>query len=331
MIKVLVTGASGSIGLQFVNILQHNSFSVRILSRKALPSHLFEKPVESVVGDMTDNDCLKKAICNVEIVFHLAAKLHINNPDEKDLEDYINVNVKGTVALVRAAEKYGVRRFIYISTISVYGNTKSFQVADELSPLKLSTYYARTKYEAEKYVLGAKNLTTNTQIGIVLRAASVYGPNMKGNYVSLIRALRKNLFLPIGKGLNRRTLIYIDDLISACLVAAKHPKAPGRIFNVTDGQPHSFSEIIETVCKCLHKRPPRFFIPFNVAYYLTYILEKFAKLVNKRSPVTTILLDKLTEDLAVSSLKIEKELGFKPKFDLKAGFSKTLNQKQVGL
>src|SRR5690606_11500198 len=98
-------------------------------------------------------------------------------------------------------------------------------------------------------------------LGVVLRLGAVYGSHVKGNYERMIRALARNRFIPVGKGLNRRTLIYEKDVGRAAALAVSHPSATGRVFNVTDGKFHTLNEIIESICSAMGRKPPRWFLP----------------------------------------------------------------------
>jgi len=156
---------------------------------------------------------------------------------------------RGTAAVVEAAIKAGVKRVVFFSTIGVYGPSESC-VLNEMSPTHPDTLYAQTKPAAEEIVLDAKE-TDGQPLGTVLRLGAVYGSRIKGNYERLTRALERHRFIPIGGGLNRRTLVYDKDVGRAAALAVSHPAAAGRVFNVTDGEFHPLNEIIESICSAL--------------------------------------------------------------------------------
>ncbi|MCG6535826.1 MAG: NAD-dependent epimerase/dehydratase family protein [Syntrophales bacterium LBB04] len=119
-------------------------------------------------------------------------------------------------------------------------------VLNERSPTHPETFYAQTKLSAEQIVLNARG-ADGQPLGTVLRLGAVYGSRIKGNYERLTHALARHRFIPIGNGLNRRTLVYDKDVGRAAVLAVSHPAASGQIFNVTDGQFHALNEIIESV------------------------------------------------------------------------------------
>ena len=318
----LVTGATGAIGPGLIRALIERGYSVQAFVRSMPPPGLLPEQVTLVQGDMLDQRAVQRAVNGVDVVFHLAAKLHINNPDSALEGEYQRVNVEGTRLLLKSAVGAGVRRFVYFSSICVYGASQPKVVFGEEAVPAPQTIYARTKYEAEKLVLDSA--PRQPPIGVVLRLAAVYGPSMKGNYPTLIRALRKGRFWPLGKGTNRRTLVHEQDVVAAALLAAEKPQAAGHLYNVTDGQVHTFNNILAAISQALDRQPPQYHLPAAPVRLLAGMMEDAFHLVHCRSPIGRSTVDKLLEDIAVSGDKIQQELGFRPLFDLEAGWRETV-------
>ena len=201
----------------------------------------------------------QSAMRGVDAVVHMAALLHIINPPPEMREKYEHVNNGGTATVVEAAIKVGVKRVVLFSTIAMYGPSDGC-VLNEMSPTHPDTFYAQTKRAAEQIVLNARG-AVGQPLGTVLRLGAVYGSRIKGNYERLTHALARNRFIPIGNGLNRRTLVYDKDVSRAAALAVSHPAAAGRVFNVTDGTFHTLNEIIESICSALGRKPPRLSLP----------------------------------------------------------------------
>lgn len=313
-----VTGATGVVGPVLVRDLLERGYRVRALVRRPVSKDELPDEVEIFQGDLLNEEVLRKAIEGVDVVFHLAAKLHINNPDASLKEEYKRVNVSGTKRLLDVANS--VNRFIYFSSIAVYGKSKPREEliteSDEVFP---DTLYAETKYEGERIVLENNN-------GVVLRLAAVYGKGMKGNYPRLVNALKKRRYLHIGKGTNRRTLVHVKDVSCAAIIAAENANAVGKIYNVTDGAVYSIKKIIETICKVLEISPPKFHLPESAVRMTAGIFEDAFALIKKRAPVNRATIDKLLEDIAVSGDKMKTELGFQPQYDLLKGWKETLDR-----
>ncbi len=312
--KVLVTGASGAIAPILVSELIAQNHHVKVLIRNP-NENLLPKETEIIIGDLRDETALEKAVADAEWIFHFAAKLHINNPNEKLKAEYQAVNVKATKKLLEISRNH-CEKFIFASTINVYGTTDGTEIFDEKSPLDPVGIYAQTKAEAEKFVLAEKS-------GVVLRLAAVYGSRMKGNFPRLVKAIKKGRFVFIGKGDNRRTLIHAKDVVKAAILCAENENANGNIYNVTDGEIHTLYEIVEAIAKALNKKTPNIKLPIAFVKPLVGIGDNLTKLIGKPLNLRN-MLEKINEDMAISGTKIQKELGFKPEFDLKKGWEETV-------
>jgi len=360
---VLVTGATGAIGPCVVQTLVQAGFRIRAFSYDAPAVGTFQQRVEVLVGDVTDQVAVQSVMQGVDAVIHMAALLHIVNPPPELREKYERVNIGGTAVVVEAAIKAGVKRVVLFSTIAVHGPSGGC-VLNETSQTYPDTFYAQTKCAAEQIVLNARDEEGHA-MGTVLRLGAVYGSRIKGNYERLTRALAGNRFIsvgsnlgtrskflkkfghvprlpfiPIGSGLNRRTLVYDKDVGRAAALAVSHPAAAGRIFNVTDGEYHTMNEIIESICSALGRKAPRLSLPIGSTRTLAGIVDKVSRgIVGTRSRilansghVPTIplaiqaMLDKYTEDIAVDGSLIRKELGFVPQYDLQAGWEETIRE-----
>jgi UDP-glucose 4-epimerase len=163
-------------------------------------------------------------------------------------------------------------------------------------------------------------------IGTVLRLAAVYGSRVKGNYRQLLTALERGWFFPIGRGRNRRTVIYDKDVATAAVLTLQHPAAAGRLYNVSDGQYHRLEEIIEAICRALGRIPPRLSLPAAPVRFAVGLFEDALKMIGLKPPVSRATIDKYLEDVAVDGRLIQKELGFTPGFDLTAGWEDAVRE-----
>jgi nucleoside-diphosphate-sugar epimerase len=217
-----------------------------------------------------------------------------------------------------------VKRVVLFSTIAMYGPSDG-RVLNEMSPTHPDTFYAQTKRAAEQVVLNARG-ADGQSLGTVLRLGAVYGSRIKGNYERLTRALARNRFIPIGNGLNRRTLVYDKDVGRAATLAVSHPAAAGRVFNVTDGGFHTLNEIIESICVALGRKPPWLSLSVGPTRTLIGLIEKGSLAIGIKTPVTRAIIDKYTEDIVVDGSLIQKELGFVPQYDLNTGWEETIRE-----
>lgn len=320
--QVLVTGATGTIGPVLIRSLQDRGYRVRALVRNPPPPAGLPDGTYVLRGDILDSQALEVATDGAEIVFHLAAKLHVNNPSLRLRNEYERVNVEGTQHVVNAARAAGVRRLVFFSTISVYGPTGA-QPVDEMAMPRPDTVYAETKLRAEQLALSAKHANSGRPLAVVLRMAAVYGPRVRGNYQRLARALAQGRFIPVGNGSNLRTLVYVEDAVRAAILASQHPLAAGRIYNVSDGAVRSLREIISAICEALGRRPPGIYLPVRPARSAAVALDRALALAGG-SPRLVSAIDKLAESVAVRADRIQHELGFRPMYDLRHGWQETV-------
>src|SRR5438132_2784178 len=302
MKRCLITGATGAVGPQVVKAFQAAGYIVRILVRREPRPDQVNPGVETSIGDLVDSP-LSQATHDVDVVVHLAALLHVTARG-RTLADYRRVNVEGTRRLIDAAISSNVSRIVYFSTIAVYGSGDG-RVLDESSPPDPKTPYAASKLESERLVL-------NSRIGVVLRLASIYGAGIKGNYQSLVRAIKRGTYIPIGRGENRRTLIHEGDAARAAIVAAESNAVAGAVFNVTDGSFHSVREIVECIAAALGRKAPRFHLPVAPVRALASFVHASER------------LEKYLEDLAVAGTRFQRCTGFRPKVDLRSGWEATI-------
>jgi len=321
---ILVTGATGAVGPRVVAALHDAGFRIRTLSIDSPPDDIRQKGMETRIGDITDQTAVQSAMQGVHGVIHMAALLHIVNPPPALQGKYERINVGGTATVVEAARQTGVKRLVFFSTIAVYGSSAG-RVLTEESPTLPDSFYAHTKLDAERIVLAAKQ-KEGKPLGTVLRLGAVYGARIKGNYQRLLHALARSRFLPIGRGENRRTLVYDKDVARAALLVLTHPEAAGKVFNVSDGEFHTLNDIISTMCQALGRKPPRSSLPIGPARCAAGIVEDAAQIMGFSPPIVRATIDKYTEDIAVDSQRIQNELGFVPLYDLAAGWRETVQE-----
>lgn len=301
---ILITGGTGRIGLHLIKVLKKEK--IRVLVRpdderiKELP-----KNIEIVYGDLLDKNSLEKAVSGIDIIYHLAAIVDYLAP--KNL--MYKVNVEGTKNLLEATKN--VKKFIYLSSTAVYGKNL-FGIADENTSCRPDNYYGFTKLEAEKLVL--KNN------GIVIRSADVYGPGFEEGYHQIFSLLEKNKLPIIGSGKNRIQYIYIDDLISALLLAKNAEK--GEIYLIAGKDIKNQEDLFKICCRYLKVEPPEKHSSIFLIKLLISISMLIDKIKGKKPKMIPEYIYKITADRIFNIEKAEKELNWKPKVEYKYGIKK---------
>lgn len=253
MKTILITGASGFVGSTLLKHLNDfGCYNIVAGLRRDFPD--MPAGVEGFdLGDIGSENDWRKTLSNVDIVIHAAARNHVMNETVTDpLAEFRQVNVEGTLNLARQAAFAGVKRFIFISSVKVHGETNplesSFTEADPCNPKEP---YAVSKYEAEQ---GVTKIAEETGMEfVIVRPPLIYGSGVKGNFLSMIKWVYKGIPLPLGAVSNQRSFIAVDnfvDFISRCI---DHPAAANQVFLVSDGQDLSTTELLRRVGKQLNR------------------------------------------------------------------------------
>lgn len=293
--KVLVTGANGFLGRHVCSTLEAQGIKVIRAVRKnyGLDSELL---IPSIDGDVDWTDHLKQ----VDAVIHTAAKVHIENYNENEADEFFEINKRGTLKLAKDCAKSGVKTFIFLSTIGVNGEYSSdvFRVTDKVQP---TGAYAKSKHEAEIELLSRWGAAESPMRVVILRPPLIYGKDAPGNFAKLTGLLRKQLLLPLGSIKNRRSFINVENLSSFICFCLFQKKVRG-CFLVADNEVISTSHFIREMNQNLGG-------PSKIISFPVWILTFFLKLVGKSKP-----LKKLTVDLEINIQPI-KELGWRPPYN----------------
>jgi UDP-glucose 4-epimerase len=308
-----------------VERLLDEGLAVRVLSRGTHRLPWPEGTVDAVVGDVADRAVVRRAVEGVEWVFHLAARLHVAPAGPALAPAFERVNVEGTRVVAEEAGRAGVRRLVFFSTISVYGPTGP-EGADEDTPPRPDTPYAGTKLRAEDVVARSAQASGDLT-ATILRLAAVYGPRVKGNYERLARALGRGWFVSPGPGHNRRTLVHERDVARAALLAARSPRAAGRLYNVSDGSVHRLCDVLEAMTAALGRRAPRVFVPLALARAGAGVGDALLRATGRDRRLIP-LVAKYNEDVAVHAERIQRELGFRAEYDLASGWRDALGRRE---
>ena len=269
--KVLVTGANGFIGKSLSSRLEACGHDVIRAVRKK--THSQETPVGNIGAE---TDWLEK-LHDVECVIHCAARVHVMKELHAEaLAAYRSVNLEGTRRLAEQAAQAGVRRFIYLSTIKVNGEStlpgKPFLSSDAASP---QDSYALSKREAEKTLFEISKQTGLE--AVIVRPPLVYGPGVKGNFASLVSLVRKGVPLPLATIDNKRSLVGLDNLVDLLVRCIDHPQAAGRVFLVSDGQDLSTTELIRSLAESMRKKTLLIPVPKKILLLLGKITGRLAQ------------------------------------------------------
>lgn len=292
--RVLVTGATGFVGQALVRRLAGTpGWTVRACVRT--PAVWPVCVEQAVVGDIGPATDWGDALAGVDVVVHLAARVHVMGGAAADAGEYSRVNVHGTQRLAQSAHAAGVRRLVFLSSLKVHGEAGGFT---ERSPLSPSDPYAVSKRDAEAAL---REVSSRTGLEVVMiRPPLVYGPGVKANFLSLVAIVKRGLPLPLASVTNRRSFVGVDNLVDLIVVCLTHPAAAGEAFLVSDGNDLSTPELIRRIAAA--NRCPARLWPVPVA-----LLTGLAAVTGRSHAI-----ERLTGSLSVDITRTRELLGWTP-------------------
>lgn len=235
----------------------------------------------------------------VDVVIHAAARAHILRETERDpLRAFRALNRDATETIARAAAHAGVRRFVFVSSIGVNGNSSGEGTFTEQSPERPVTPYAISKQEAE-IALREVSVATGLEMAIV-RPPLVHGPEVKANFLRLLNFVDRGLPLPFGAVRNRRSVIYVGNLADLLLTCAMHPGAADELFLASDGTILSTPQLVAELAERMGKNARLIPVP-------PLALEAVAALAGRKH-----VLEQLCGSLEVDGAHARERLGWEP-------------------
>jgi len=322
MKNILVTGATGFIGSYLLQILSQHKFQITAAVRKNL-SHSLSTPIRIVkVGNIDEKTDWQEALQGIDIVIHLAARAHIINETIPNPEaEFIKVNTQGTANLVQQSIQAGVKHFIFISSIGAM-TTQSDRILTENSPCHPDSPYGRSKLQAEQALI---NLTKDSNMTwIILRPTLVYGPGNPGNMERLMKLIKRGLPLPFGAIKNRRSFVFVGNLVAAIITCLDHPNAANKIFLISDNQAVSTPQLIRLIAQQIQQPCRLLPVPTTLLRFLGYLGDRVESITGKNLPFNTYNIDRLLGSLTVDSRYIQKTLNWQPPFTLEQGLAQTI-------
>jgi nucleoside-diphosphate-sugar epimerase len=241
---IALTGATGFIGRHLLRELPQRGYRIRVLLRR--PAEVPAGASSAVIGDIASPRNMNAALRDVDAVVHSAALAHAMSGQPED--DYRTINTEATIGLARAAERAGVKRFVFLSSIRAQSGPTADRVLTEEDPPAPTDAYGRSKLAAEQ---GLAELGIDW---VALRPVLVYGPGVKGNMAALIDLARSPLPLPFTGLRGQRSLLAVENLASAVETVLKLPDAIRRPLIVADPEPLTVADMIAALRAGLGRR-----------------------------------------------------------------------------
>ena len=318
--KLLITGGTGFIGSRLAlasRQLGHESVVAGQVNTEPERARLRELEAAGVSveqGPLQDAAYARRIAAGCQVVIHLAAAQHEANVAD---DYFFDVNVNGTRTLIEACRQAHVGRFVYGSTIGVYGEYRG-EPLDELTLPQPLNVYGRSKLAAEELV---RSYAERLPISIV-RISETYGP---GDFrlLKLFRAVDRGRFVFIGSAKNQRQAIHVQDLARGLMLAATHPAAVGETFVMAGRETMTTRGMAQRVAEALGRKPPNLSVPLWPFLAAAVVLEKTLSPLGIQPPLHRRRLDFFRKSFLLSTAKAERLLGFTPEIAFATGAAQT--------
>ena len=310
--NLLVTGANGFVGHALCKAAITRGINISKVTRRHC--ELLTNAKSFVVGDISGATDWSMALKDCDVLIHLAARVHVMLDSVDDpLTEFRKVNTVGTEHLARSAAAKGVKRFVYVSSVKVNGEeTIGNQSYSEKSLPNPQDPYSISKWEAEQAL---QRVAEETGLEVVIvRTPLVYGAGVKGNFAQMISVLKRGLPLPFASVRNKRSLIYVGNLVDALLLCATHQAAFGQTYLVSDGEDLSTSDLLHKLTVMIGKTSRLFPFPITLLKLAGYLTGNSKQ------------LERLLGSLQVDSSKIRRELGWVPPYTVEEGLQSTVQK-----
>jgi nucleoside-diphosphate-sugar epimerase len=283
--EILITGANGFLGKYLVSTLEKNHEIYSFL----------RKDFEQL--NISETFKISKSY---DLVIHAMGKAHQLPASEKENGDFYRVNVLSTINLLNALSTNRPKRFVYISSVSVYGKTSGDLISENF-PISANDPYGLSKILAENII---KSWCCIYDIKYtILRLPLIVGDNPPGNLGALINSINRGLFFIFKKGLAKKSMVLASDIANHIIDASN----AGGIYNLTDGYHPSFKELVNCISLCNNKR-----IPKNFPYLFAKILALFGDIFGGALPINSKILNKLTTNLTFDDSLAKNTFGWRP-------------------
>ena len=312
--NVLITGANGFLGCEIVRQMANTGLHVRATDKQAKS---FFPDMDYSPADILDPASLGYAVQGADCVIHAAGLAHIFDKNKAKNAPFKEINEIGTANTAHAAAKAGVKHFILISSVSVYGPF-TLGACNEDMPCRPEGKYAESKYQAEQRAI--EIVKRHGMALTILRLATLYGEGDPGNVARLMKAIDCGHFIWVGAGSNRKSMLYKGDAARAVLAVVSSPASGINIYNLSS-PPCAMRDVVEGLASALGRRLPRCHIPASL---VLSIAQMFAAVTGGRGRLGNLpaTLHKWLADDEYSADKFDKTFNFKTKIRLADGLKR---------
>jgi nucleoside-diphosphate-sugar epimerase len=321
-LKILITGATGSLGLQVCRDFSKKKYQIIATGRnRAFDDQFKQLGIKFIPGDLVDSQFVESIVKDIDIVIHCAA---LAAPFGL-WEHFYTANVVSTQNIAEACKKYKIKRLIHISTPSIYFNGQPRLNVLESEPLpEPRTYYAKSKIMAEEIIDQLKGTGVET---IILRPRAIFGPTDQVLLPRILRLMKKGRFPLFNRGNALIDLTFVDNVVHAIELSLNASEdALYKKYNITNGEPRKVVEICKEIQNGLKLKVTYLNLPLFLILFLARIVESLYLLFKiKKEPILSeYSIGLMSFDHTLSIENAKKYLNYTPKISLSEGLTKTL-------
>jgi nucleoside-diphosphate-sugar epimerase len=311
--RIVVIGGSGFIGTKLVENLLRKGHEVRIVDKQRSRTY----PHLCIICDIRNKEQLIQSCSGYKIIYNLAAE-HKDNVTPRSLYD--EVNIHGAENVCEAAEKTGIKKIIFTSSVSVYGFYPS-EVTEDY-PFNPNNDYGRTKMEAEKVYKEWLNKSEDHSL-IIVRPTVVFGENNRGNVYNLIKQITSKQFIMIGNGKNIKSMAYVNNVASFLEFVLQFGKG-FHLYNYIDKPDFDMNTLVHTIKELMNlSNKNGFRLPYSIGYFGGLVFDLLSFISRKKFPISAVRIKKFCANTHLSSKRMN-ETGFIPPYTIEKGLELTI-------
>jgi nucleoside-diphosphate-sugar epimerase len=309
---VLVTGNAGFIGRYLTDALREEGHEIRGIDIR--PRKDAEEKLSQIDGNILDDKAVRKAMDGADCIIHLAAE-HKDFGIAKD--QYHKVNVEGTKVILEAASEFQIKKFIFYSSVSVYGAHQPS--CDDTLP-EPNNDYGISKYQAEAAIIDWAQKDNDRKV-VIIRPTVVFGPRNQANIFRLVRQVSDGNFIWVGNGENVKSIAYVENLVDATVFLLLRMQNGVSVMNYAD-KPHlTTREIVNLIAQKAGVPTPNRIVPKALAIGASSVFDVIGNLLNRDFPITSKRIRKFNTPTHHEAEKIFS-MGFHPRFTVAEGIER---------
>ena len=313
MNKITIIGGSGFVGTRLINELGAD------LCANIDKNQSLTYPKSTILHNILDTGLSQKMPKDVDTVVLLAAE---HRDDVSPVSLYYDVNVEGTRNVLKAMDERGITKIIFTSSVAVYGLGKANP--NENHPVDPFNHYGKSKFQAEQVLQEWYNKDPQNRSVVIIRPTVIFGERNRGNVYNLLKQIASGRFLLIGKGLNKKSMAYVGNIAALIHYFTDNISIGYNIFNYVDKPDLTMRELVSHVEKELQRKVLPIRLPYWFGYSAGMLFDIMAKLSGKKFSVSAVRVKKFCATTQFDAFKV-LNMGFKPKYTLMDGLSRTLS------